>query len=255
MKLGLVTYNMAAQWNIDTIIENCKATGFQGVELRTTHAHKVEESLSKSERLEVRQRLAAGGIVPYGIGTVYEYHSPDRSVLKQNIEGSKRAIDLASEIGCEGIKVRPNGLPPEVEEAKTLEQIGHSLREVAAYGKEKNVRVWLEVHGRDTERVDRIHKIMQYADHSNAFVTWNCNPGETDANGDLKTSFELLKNYIGCVHIQELWDSRRYPWLQIFSLLKSIRYTGWTSYEGPGSSDPLLVMKCYRRLWELHQVG
>ena len=42
MKLGLVTYNMAKDWDIPTIINNCTETGFEGVELRTTHAHKVE---------------------------------------------------------------------------------------------------------------------------------------------------------------------------------------------------------------------
>ncbi len=28
-------------------------------------------------------------------------------------------------------------------------------------------------------------------------------------------------------------------------------HSGWVSYEGPGSSDAVLVMKCYRRLWDL----
>ena len=48
MKLGLVTYNMAKDWDIPTIINNCTETGFEGVELRTTHAHKVEVSLSQT---------------------------------------------------------------------------------------------------------------------------------------------------------------------------------------------------------------
>jgi sugar phosphate isomerase/epimerase len=252
MKLGLVTYQMAAQWDVDTIIKNCAATGFQGVELRTTHAHKVEDTLSKAERAEVKKKFNDGGIIAYGIGTAFEYHSPDQSIVRQNVEGSKRCIELAADLGCEGIKVRPNGLPKEVAEEKTLQQIGLNLREVAAAGKDSGIKVWMEVHGKDTCRVDRMRKIIDHADHSNAYVTWNCNPGETDANGSIKPNFELLKKHIGCVHIQELWDTKRYPWQEIFTLLKSIGYTGWTSYEGPGSSDPQFVMKCYRRMWELY---
>ena len=42
MKLGLVTYNMAKDWDVPTIIENCVETVFSGVELRTTHSHGVE---------------------------------------------------------------------------------------------------------------------------------------------------------------------------------------------------------------------
>ena len=47
MKLGTVTYNLARNWDISTIIKRCSATGFKGVELRTTHAHKVEVDPSK----------------------------------------------------------------------------------------------------------------------------------------------------------------------------------------------------------------
>ena len=36
MHLGLVTYNLAQDWDIPTIIKNCEAAQFEGVELRTT---------------------------------------------------------------------------------------------------------------------------------------------------------------------------------------------------------------------------
>lgn len=253
MKLGLVTYQMAAQWDVDTIIKNCRESGFQGVELRTTHAHKVEESLTKAERAEVRKKFADGGVAAYGLGTAFDYHTPDSAKLRADIEATKRYIELAKDIGCEGVKIRPNALPPEVPEEKTLAQIGHSFREVAAAGKDAGQKIWMEVHGKDTCRPDRMRKIIDYADHSNAYVTWNCNPGEADAQGSVRANFDLLKHKIGCVHIQELWDTKRYPWQEVFTLLKGIGYEGWTSYEGPGSSDPIFVMKCYRRIWELYQ--
>lgn len=50
MKIGLVTYNLAKDWDVDTIIKRCEETGFEGVELRTTHAHKVESNLSGEEQ-------------------------------------------------------------------------------------------------------------------------------------------------------------------------------------------------------------
>ena len=46
MHLGLVTYNLAADWDVRTIIKNCEAAEFEGVELRTSHAHKIEVNLS-----------------------------------------------------------------------------------------------------------------------------------------------------------------------------------------------------------------
>ena len=45
MHLGLVTYNLAQDWDVPTIIKICEATKLEGVELRTTHAHKTPEKL------------------------------------------------------------------------------------------------------------------------------------------------------------------------------------------------------------------
>lgn len=251
MKLGLVTYQMAQEWDVDTIISNCREAGFAGVELRTTHAHGVEETLSKAQRGEVRKKFEDGGVQAYGLGTAFEFHSPDAAELRKNIEGTKRHIDLAVDLGMEGVKVRPNAILDDVPEETTIEQIGVSMREVAQAGADAGIALWLEVHGGGTSRIDRMRKMMDVADHPNALVTFNCNEGETDAAGSCRAGYDLLKHKIGCVHIQELWESARYPYREVLQFLKSDGYEGWTSYEGPGSSDPVLVMRCYRKIWEL----
>ena len=50
----------AAGWDLDTLIRACKASGFEAVELRTTHAHKVEPSLSADDRREVHHGIDVG---------------------------------------------------------------------------------------------------------------------------------------------------------------------------------------------------
>lgn len=252
MKLGLVTYQVAAEWDAKTLIEACKEANFQGVELRATHAHGVEDTLSKDERAKVKKQFEDSGVELYGLGSAYDYHTPDQDKLKADIEASKRYLQLAADVGAEGIKVRPNGLPEGVDEAKTLEQIGLSVREVAKAGADLGVQVWLEVHGKETQRPDRMRIIMDHADHPNAYVTWNCNPNEPDVNGSVTPAFRLLEHKIGCVHFHELWE-KSYPYTECFALLKGIGYNGWASYEGPGSADPKLLMKATRRLWELMQ--
>ena len=118
MKLGLVTYNMAKDWDVPTIIENCAATGFQGVELRTTHAHSVEVNLSTNERQEVRKRFEDSPIELAGLGSAFDYHSTDADEVRQNIEGTKEYAQLAGDVGAPGVKVRPNGLPEGVSDGK-----------------------------------------------------------------------------------------------------------------------------------------
>ena len=72
MKLGSVTYNLAKDWDVPTLIKNFEATGFQGVELRTTHAHGVEVSLTKNERAEVKKRFADSKVELMGLGSAFD---------------------------------------------------------------------------------------------------------------------------------------------------------------------------------------
>src|SRR5437762_2531416 len=98
-RLGMVTYNIAAKWDLPTILRICKDVGISPVELRTTHKHGVEPTLTKDQRREVRQRFADAGIECWGCGSVCEFHSPDPAVVRKNIEICKEFVQLAADIG------------------------------------------------------------------------------------------------------------------------------------------------------------
>ena len=90
---------------------------------------------------------------------------------------------------------------------------------------------------------------MDVADHPHVTVCWNSNPGET-INGSIKQNFDLLKKRIGrVVHIHDLYDSR-YPYRELFSLLRGIGFQGYCLSESPATSDPLRVMRYYKAMWE-----
>lgn len=248
MKLGLVTYNMAKDWDVPTIIENCAATGFQGVELRTTHAHSVEVDLSTMERQEVRRQFEDSPIELAGLGSAFDYHSTDAEEVRQNIDGTKEYVQLAADVGAPGVKVRPNGLPEGVPVENTLAQIGLALRECGEFANNLGVQIRLEVHGRETSHPPHIRTIMEIADHENVYVCWNSNPGEVE-DGSVENNFNLVKEWIQLVHINEL-HRREYPWRELFTLLHASGYKGYTLAEIPESSDPVRLMNYYRALWE-----
>src|SRR5437899_3307406 len=60
-RLGIVTYNIAAGWDVPTILRVCRNVGLAAVELRTTHKHGVEPTLTAAQRKEVRSRFADAG--------------------------------------------------------------------------------------------------------------------------------------------------------------------------------------------------
>ena len=249
MKLGLVTYNLAHDWDIPTIIERCKKTGFEGVELRTTHAHGVEPSLGKQERLDVRKRFEDSGITLWGLGSICEFHSADPAVVKQNIETCKEFVLLAQDVDAKGVKVRPNGLQEEkgIPVEKTLEQIGLALRECGKFAADHGVEIWLEVHGPKTFHPPYIRKMLDHCDHPSVGACWNSNPGDIK-DGTVKEYFELLRPDIKSCHITELWKPD-YPWGELFSLFKKSKYDRFTLAEISESPDAERLMHYYKALW------
>lgn len=252
LQLGLVTYNWGKDWDLPTLIENCAATGFRGVELRTTHKHGVELSLSAAEREEVKQRFRDSGVTLVGLGSVCEYHATDADVLKKHIEETKAFVRLCHDVGGSGVKVRPNDLPAGVPVEKTIEQIGRSLREVAEYGQGYGVQIRLEVHGRGTAELPVIEQIMRIADHPNNVICWNCNPQDLGGEG-FEHNYDLVEQYMGLVHIHDLRNNN-YPWPALFERLKQCQaagFTGWTLVEeGAVPADLLLAMHENRQIWD-----
>jgi sugar phosphate isomerase/epimerase len=251
MKIGLVTYELAKDWTIDVLIKNCQAAQFEGVELRTTHAHGVELSLSKEQRAEVKRRFQDSLVQLMGLGGIYDYHTPDQTKLRKDIEDSKAYAQLAADVGATGIKVRPNGLPKEVPKEKTLEQIGRSLREIGEFAAGIGVAIRLEVHGQETSLVPNIKKILDVADHKNVGACWNSN--DTDLAGEgFDHNFNLIKDKIIAVHMRDLFIAN-YPFRKLLTNLSQMDYRGFCLAEIPPSADPIRVMKYYRALWLAYQ--
>jgi sugar phosphate isomerase/epimerase len=251
--LGLVTYNVAKEWDLDTILRLCREAGFEGVEFRTTHAHGVERSLGPAERREVRQKCKDAGLRQTSLGTVCEFHAPDPAIVRKNVDDCHEWVLLAEDIGARGVKVRPNGLPKDVPEDKTLEQIGRALAECGAFARDHGVEIWVEVHGDQTKVPARMRRIMDVCAHPAVGLTWNSN--DTDiVDGSVATSFELLRPDIRCCHITDLRSS--YPYRELFSLLDRSGFTGFTLCEFPEpvpAFNGATWLADYRERWEALQ--
>jgi sugar phosphate isomerase/epimerase len=251
LKLGTVTYEIAKDWDIPTIITNLTGVGMDAVELRTTHKHGVEISLPPAARAEVRKRFADSPVKIGGLGTTCEYHAPDPALVRKNIDETKEWVKLASDVGAPSVKVRPNGLPKDVPEEKTLEQIGKSLNECGAFAQDQGVRIQLEVHGTDTSRLPRIRKILDHAgNHPAVRVCWNSNPTDL-LDGGLESTFGLVKDQIGQVHMRDLFVD--YPWRALLSALAKMNFQGYCFAEIPESADPVRVLNYFRALFRAYQ--
>jgi sugar phosphate isomerase/epimerase len=246
MHLGAVTYNVLKDYDLESLIKTLESAGFEGVELRTTHKHGVEITLGAAERERVRRRFEASKVRLVSFGTTCEFHSPDKDVRRKNIEEGKRWVELAHDTGALGVKVRPNGFPDDVPKEVTIQRIGESLRELGDYGAGRGVEIWMEVHGRGTQDPPVSAAILQAARHEFAGACWNSNPTDV-VNGSVKSSFDLLRPYIKSVHINELANA--YPWRELFTLLRQMKYERYTLCEAQESKEPERFLRWYRALW------
>jgi sugar phosphate isomerase/epimerase len=253
-KLGMVTYNTAAQWDLPTLLKVSKATGIAAVECRTTHKHGVEPTLTAEQRATVKKQFADSGVVFWGCGSVCEFHSPDAEVVKKNIETCKQFVELVHDLGGTGVKVRPNGLPKGVSNEKTLEQIGKALIECGKAADGFGVEIWVEVHGGGTQEPPNMKAIMEHCGHKSVGVTWNSNAADVK-DGSVKASFELLKPWIKSCHINDLWKEHTggYPYRELFRLLREHSYDRYTLIE-VGRTPPDVAtgeefLRYYKALW------
>jgi len=247
----MVTYNLAKDWDIDAIIKNCEEAKFEGVELRTTHAHKVEVNLTANQREDVRKRFHDSSVELMGLGSTFDYHTPDQAQLRKDIEATKEYIKLAHDVGAPGVKVRPNGLPKDVPQQKTLEQIGKSLRQIGEFGDSHGVQIRLEVHGTGTSLLPNIKRIMDVANHPNVGVCWNSNPTDLEGQG-FDFNFDLVKDKIFTVHLRDIY-LEDYPFRRLFKRLNETGFSGYCLAEIPESKDPIRVMKYFRSLFLAYQ--
>jgi sugar phosphate isomerase/epimerase len=246
-QLGIVTYNIAKDWDLATILSRLEKLGYEGVELRTTHAHKVEVNLSKIERDDVRKRFENSPVELAGLGSAFEYHASDPAVVRKNIDETKEYVRLAHDVGAPGVKVRPNGVPRGSDLDATLRQIGKALHEIGDDAEDFGVAIRVEVHGSVTSELPNFAKIMEYAKHPNVYTCWNSNSSDVK-NGSIKENFGLVAPKIHEVHLRDLTDET-YPWRELFALLQAQKYEGFTLAEVPESNDPERVLRYFRSLW------
>jgi sugar phosphate isomerase/epimerase len=253
-RLGIVTYNIAAAWDIPTILRVCRDVGLAAVELRTTHRHGVEPSLNRQQRLDIRKRFADAGVTLWGCGTVCEFHAPDAAVVRRNIETCQAFVQLVADLGGRGVKVRPNGLPDGVPVARTLEQIGRALIPCGRAAADAGVEIWVEVHGHGTAHPPHLRTVMETCGLRSVGLTWNSNATDI-RNGSVAEWFRLLRPWIKSCHINELYKDATgaYPYRELFRLLRETDYDRVTLCEvGRGMPTPEAgaeLLRYYKALW------
>lgn len=250
-RFGFTTYQWGKDWDIPTLIANCRKAEVFGVELRTSdsYAHRVELDLNAQQRREVKKRFEDSPITLVGLATGERFDSPKAEEFQKAIENSKAFIKLSKEVGSSGIRVFPNSFHEGVPHEKTIEQIGKALNVVGAFAADYGQQVRLEAHGNAGD-LPTIRAIMDHVTQPSVRVKLNCDKRDTEDEG-FEHNFNLVKGLLGdTLHLHNLKETE-FPYQLQMNLLVRMGWGGWQLLEASDKvEDRVQALIDQRRIWD-----
>ena len=101
MHLGLMAYQLAKDWDIETTAKMCKEGRMEGFEFFADPSYKQKISLDMqpAEAKKIRNVFAGHGVQITGLAINERYDWPDVAQVKEAIARTKQYVLLAVDIG------------------------------------------------------------------------------------------------------------------------------------------------------------
>jgi sugar phosphate isomerase/epimerase len=229
VKLSLLTYNLAREWDLTKLAVVARVNGFAGLEFRAEagHQHGVELERTADERRAIRDRLEDAYLEAVCIGTGCRYESPDLAQRQAMIDRTKRFVELAHDIGCRRVRVFGNNIPAGVRRDDCVSYVAESLRALGEFASEYGVDVLLEMHGQ-FNYWGFARTAVDLANHPRVALVYNCDRKDLVA-GSVATTYGQVRQHVRHVHLHELTSGFPYP--ELFALLRADGYDGYLSSE------------------------
>lgn len=246
MKLSVCSYQILKDHDLDGMITLARKAGISGLEFRIDmgHKHGVEIELGPRERKEVKAKLEDAYLVAACVGTGDRYESPDPERRRQMVDHTKRAIELAADIGSPRVRVFGNDIPKDVDRDDCVRYVGEALRELGEFADPLGIDVLLEMHGQ-FNYWGFARRAVEIAAHPRVALLYNCD--QRDVHGtSIRDTYLQVRDLIRHVHMHQLIAP--YPYDELFAHLVADGYTGFLSAEIPASADPQGVLTLYAAL-------
>lgn len=137
-------------------------------------------------------------VQPLILGTSCKYHQDD--TRNKMIEKSKQEILLAQKLGFKAIRVFGNLI--QEDELTCIHKVSEALNQVCAFADDKNIQVFLEVHG-DFNTIDVLKPLIDQISYNNFGLIWDVYHTHHVYGSNWKVFYEAMKPFIKHVHIKD----------------------------------------------------
>lgn len=245
MKFGFSSLG-CPEWDLDTIITQAAALGYDGIELRGLQGemHLPTSPAMRRDLKGVRARLEEARVELTCLGTGNCFHWREAKRLAAEKSQVREFIELAAELNCPYVRVFGDEVPRYEDKNAALMRIAGALRDLAPVAAAHKVTLLLENHG-DFANSRDLWLILDTVNHPAVSGCWN--PCHAKAAGDRPTlAIPRLGRKISLAHIV---DGRFTPegalelyalpgdgdvdMGLVFDLLRGIAFDGYLMFEWP----------------------
>lgn len=205
MKYAFMSFS-CPELELEAMLLLAKRYGYDGVEprLNAGHRHGVETNTTGPERKQIKKVLEKTDAAICCLATSCSYANPATS--HQQIEETKRMIELAADIGTPVIRVfgtNQSGFPME----EAYGNVAASLKALAGFAARENVTVCLETHD-DWCNPQEVARLMREVGHPAIAVNWDIMHTVRDGGMSVEKGFEMLQPWIRHVHVHDAVDCK-----------------------------------------------
>ena len=201
MKYAFMTFS-CPELGLDDVLSLARRYGYDGVEPRISadQRHGIEFDTPAAQRKMICEKVIESGIALCCIATSCSYADP--ATAPASVEDTRRAIDLAGDIGASRIRVFGGNLPDGMSREEATERLVKSMNAVADHAQARGVTVCMETHD-GWCLPDHLAEVMRRVNHPAIAVNWDIMHPVRSAGATMDAAFETLKPWIRHVHFHD----------------------------------------------------
>jgi len=240
MKYSFMSFS-APRLGLGELLALAAELGYDGIEPRigAGHGHGIEIERGAAERRAIREQAAASGVALCCIATSCKYADP--AGAEQSVAETRRALELAADVGSSRLRVFGGAIPAGVGRAAAIDGVAAALRSVAGEAEQHGVTICLETHD-DWCDPQHVAEVLRRVDSPAVAANWDYQHTIRVAKTTVDQAFAVLEPWIKHVHFHDGRDladqlvflpigSGDFPQRRVLQLLLDAGYDGYLSGE------------------------
>lgn len=201
MKYSFMSFS-CPQLSLAEMLVLARSLGYDGVEprLNCQHRHGIELDADAAQRREIRRHFAGSGVELACLATDCSYADP--ATWQQQVEDTRRCLDLAAAIGCPRLRVFGGPIPQGVSRKQAIDLLARGLLAVADQAEAQAVTLCVETHD-DWTNPKHLAEVMRRVGRAAAAINWDIMHPVRQSGATMDGAYEILAPWIRHVHFHD----------------------------------------------------